>query len=298
MVIRFERVTYRYAGAPRNAAPALRDVALSIDGPRFVAVLGSPGSGKSTLLQHFNGIERPTEGVVRVLDYSIAHGEKLKSANELRRRVGLVFQYPERQLFESTVEEDICFGPRNFGMSQGEAKAAARAVCEWIGLDPALLPFSPFALSGGEQRLAAVAAVLAVDPDIVALDEPTASLDPASREELLRRLRSLVDERGKTIVVVSHRLEEVIRVADDFVVMEGGAIVFHGGAAELLEREELIERAGASLPAAVRLMRRFAAAFDVEPPAGAPSAEEAAEFVRRTLEARGFRSKEGVGAHA
>lgn len=286
MVLRFEQVTYRYPHAPASAPPALQDVSLAIGARRFVAVLGAPGSGKSTLLQQLNGLIRPSEGIVRVLDYAIGPSGKLESANELRRRVGLVFQYPERQLFEANVEADLIFGPRNFGLSLGEAKAAARSIAEWIGLDPALLAASPLAISGGQRRLAAIAAVLVSDPEVLALDEPTASLDPAGRSGLLSRLRDLVDERDKTVLVVSHRLEEIAPYADEYVVLEAGRILYHGDGAGLFAREDILARAGARLPAGVRLVRRFAEAFGVEPPAGYLSADEAAAFIERTVAER------------
>ncbi|MCI3919426.1 ATP-binding cassette domain-containing protein [Paenibacillus sp. TRM 82003] len=267
--IRFENVSYRYA---RSRIPALQGVDLSIEGGRFIAVLGAPGSGKSTLMQHCNGILLPTAGALHVFDTVIAAGEKLKRANALRRRVGLVFQFPERQLFEATVEADLKFGPKAFGASEAEAAAAALAACELVGLDAALLAESPFALSGGQRRKAAIAAVLASDPDVLALDEPTASLDPASRDELLRALRRLCDERGKTILLVTHRLDETLPYADEYVLMDGGRIRFRGDASSLLRDERLLAEAGVAAPPAARLRRRLEAAFgpSLTAPDGAP----------------------------
>lgn len=257
MGIRFEHVTYRYAEDQPELPPALRDLNLELGQGRFITVFGPPGSGKSTLLQLCNGIYQPSEGEVYILDYRIRSGEKLKLANELRRRVGLVFQFPERQLFEMTVLDDLCYGPMNFGIPREKAEQAARRGCQLLGLDEAVLAANPFHLSGGQMRKAAIAAVLAAEPDILVLDEPTASLDPISRNELLQIFRRLCDEEGKTILLVTHRLDEVLPYADEYVLLQQGERVFHGSAAELITGSAELETRGFPIPSTVRMIRRI-----------------------------------------
>lgn len=299
MAISFEQVTYTYPGGfGAGSLPALKGINLQLESGRMIAVLGPPGSGKSTLLQHCNGIVRPTEGVVRVMDFMIEPDVRLKDPNELRRRVGLVFQFPERQLFEATVEEELIYGPRNFGSSLEEAKEKARVVCEQLGLATSLLEQSPFRLSGGQQRKVAIGSVLVSDPDVLALDEPTSSLDPVSREELLQLFRKLVDERGKTVVIVTHRLEEVLPYADEYVVIHEGEVRFHGGAEELLAREDLLLAAGVKLPSSVRFLRLFADKFGVTPPSLAMGADDIAAYVEKVLQLKAQERRDGVCGEA
>lgn len=287
MGIQFEGVAYAYPGGSRKRIPALQSLDLRWEEGRFITVFGAPGSGKSTLLQLMNGILQPTDGELRILDYVLRPGEKLQRTNELRKRVGLVFQFPERQLFEATIEEDLIFGPLHFGATKEEAKATARRVCEQLHLDAALLRESPFRVSGGQMRKAAIGAVLAADPDVLALDEPTASLDPAGREELLRLLRRLCDEEGKTIVLVTHRLEEALPFTDRFVAMREGRAIFHGDATELLQAADELEEAGLALPPSLHMLRRFAAHYGAELPASAAfSAEGMAEYMSGILKGR------------
>lgn len=268
MSIRFDHVHYRYEERHRSTSGyALSDANLQLEEGRFIVIAGSSGSGKSTLLQMFNGILLPTEGRIRIQDRIIAAGEKLKRANELRRKVGLVFQFPERQLFEVTVRDDLIFGPRNFGMAKNEAIVAAIRVCKLLGLDEEILDKSPFALSGGEQRKVAIGAVLASDPDILALDEPTASLDPWSRAELMDLLAGLCRDKGKTVIVVTHRLEDVLGRADDCAVLSGGRLLFRGTPEALLARPDMMEAAGLMPPPAVRLAALLAGKWGVAPPA-------------------------------
>ena len=214
MGISFKNVSYRYKDENVTAQLGLDDVTLELTEGRMIALLGAPGSGKSTLLQHLNGLLVPDQGRIHILDFTMDSQAASDVPNELRRRVGLVFQYPESQLFEATVEKDLLFGPLNFGATEAEASQAALIAAEAIGLDAAVLTKNPFELSSGQMRKAAVAAVLASDPDILVLDEPTASLDPASRIELMQMLHNLCQQHGKTIIVITHRLEESISYAD------------------------------------------------------------------------------------
>jgi len=201
----------------------------------------------------------------------------------LRRRVGLVFQFPEQQLFEATVERDLRFGPLNFGFGEAAAGEAARRAADIAGLDEELLERSPFALSGGQMRKAAIAAVLASDPDILALDEPTSSLDQASRKELMRLLHEWRSERGKTIVIVTHRLEEVLPYADEYVVMDAGRCVFQGDASALLAQPDVMARAGVVVPDSAALLAEVAAVFAVGTPAPGLDPDGVAAWIQQLL---------------
>lgn len=267
MVIRLDRVTYRYeAGRGRSSPPVLTDLSQTIEGGHFVVICGPPGSGKSTLLQLLNGILIPSEGSVRVFDYHIQAGQKLRRSNELRRRVGLVFQFPERQFFAPTVREDMIFGPLNFGMTREEAERIVTDVCRKLGIRPSLLDVSPHSLSGGQLRKAAIGAVLAARPDILVLDEPTCSLDSAGRDELLQAFRRMCDEDGMTVILVTHRLEEVLPYADEYVVLNEGKIVFSGDAVQLAARAEELETLGFAVPAVIRLLISFSARHGADLP--------------------------------
>ncbi len=286
MGIKLENVTYTYrdAGSLKSHL-GLNDIDLHIEEGRFVAILGVSGSGKSTLMQHFNGILLPTDGQIRILDFHYRAGEKATRVQELRKRVGLLFQFPEHQMFEETVGKDITFGPRNFGATEEEAQAAARRVIELLGLDGSILELSPFQLSSGQLRKAAIATVMVMNPDIYVLDEPTASLDQVSREEVMRLLRAMCTELGRTIVVVSHRLEEVLPYADEFVIMGEGQIKFHGVAAELMDNLPLVAESGMIVPPSLRFMRDFSERFQTSIPEGhhQQTVEDIAEYVSKVL---------------
>lgn len=284
MVLSFEEVTYRYRDRGMTPILGLDGLNLKLEEGRMIAVLGAPGSGKSTLLQHMNGLIRADEGLVRILDFCLGSGDSKRIPPRLRQRVGLVFQYPEQQLFEETVEKDLRFGPLNFGLSEAEAADAARRAASFVGLEEKMLAQSPFKLSSGQMRKAAVAAVLAADPDVLALDEPTASLDPASREDLMRRLHGLTRTEGKTVIVVTHRLEELVSYADDFVVIKGGRVIFQGTAQELVHRQEVLDEAGLMAPSSVRIAGTLAAQLGIQTPRMLPDAAALADWYAGLLE--------------
>ncbi|WP_084508987.1 ATP-binding cassette domain-containing protein [Paenibacillus assamensis] len=253
-IVSSEKLSYQYvANGGSEPSFALKDISFEWEQGQFYAILGAAGSGKSTLLQHINGIFQPTTGRLRVLDMTFEAGIKQKGLKPLRKRVGLVFQFPEQQLFADTVEQDLMFGPLQFGMSEQEARQAAWGALRKVGLPEAVLTMNPFQLSGGQMRKAAIAAVLASNPDLLVLDEPTATLDPLSRTELLDLLHRLTVEQGKTVVVVTHRLDEVLPVASHYLLMKAGRIVFQGSRAELLAQPLQLQDAGVVLPAALRL---------------------------------------------
>ncbi|RCX13575.1 energy-coupling factor transport system ATP-binding protein [Fontibacillus phaseoli] len=265
MAICFEQVSYAYDERSLWRHSALEEVNLELGKGAFAAIAGSTGSGKSTLLQHFNGILKPTSGKVRVLDFTLEAGAKQPPLRELRRRVGLVFQFPEQQLFEDTVEKDLCFGPLNFGMTPAEAKDRASKALEMVGLDDSFLPRNPFHLSGGQMRKVAIASVLAMNPDVIALDEPTATLDPQSRAELAVLLSRLQREQGKTVIVVTHRMEEMLPYVNTWILMKDGAKVFQGPAAGLVREAGRLEKEfGLAVPACITTWNEIAARFGLE----------------------------------
>ena len=288
MAITLHQVSYAYNSSGLWHQGALHDINLTISAGQFVGIAGSSGSGKSTLLQLFNGILKPSEGIVQVLDVMLQgvpdqdgkarrnkqKKQKQPKLNELRKRVGLVFQFPEQQLFEETVEKDLCFGPMNFGMSLEEAKERASAAMVSMGLDLSLLQRSPFELSGGQMRKVAIAMVLAMDPDILVLDEPAASLDPVSRQELLQLLEKLCRQEGKTVILVTHRMDEVLPLADRWILLDQGQVSFEGTVKELVKRPECLVQAGLTIPASMQCWLTIAAlhGLEDEEPCLSPSA--------------------------
>ncbi|MRN55442.1 energy-coupling factor transporter ATPase [Paenibacillus monticola] len=279
MAIELQQVSYTYAERSLWKQTALHGIDLSIKQGSIVGIAGATGSGKSTLLQLFNGILKPTQGTVRVLDVTIKAGEKSPKLFPLRRRVGLVFQFPEQQMFEETVEKDLCFGPLNFGMSLDEAKERARKAMNDMGLDLKLLDRNPFRLSGGQMRKAAIASVLAMEPDVVVLDEPTATLDPISRAELIALLVRLCREQGRTIIIVTHRMDELLPYADSWIVLNEGSTAFQGSVKELAADPAILERCGLTVPQSLRYWRAVADRFGLDGENPRLTAESLAELI-------------------
>ena len=256
-------VFYEYEPGTPMAATGLDDVSLTIRQGEFLGIIGRTGSGKSTLIQHLNGLLKPSRGTVSWNGEDI-FGEKY-DRRALRGKVGLVFQYPEHQLFEETVMKDVSFGPKNQGLSEEEIRKRARHAMEAVGLSEEYDERSPFDLSGGEKRRAALAGVLAMQPEILVLDEPTAGLDPAGRYRLLETLLKLKKE-GIGIVLVSHSMEDVAGTADRIVVMHGGRVEMEGSPREIFRREEELDRIGLAIPAVTRIARLLAGAgFPADP---------------------------------
>lgn len=238
---------------------ALRGVDLSIARGSFTVLLGPSGSGKSTLLQHFNGLLRPTGGRVLIDGEPLKYGRK--EMLHLRRSLGLVFQEPEKQFFAETLFDEIAFAPRNFGLPSALVEERAELALQQVGLnEPALKERSPFHLSAGQQRLAAIAAVLAMQPRMIILDEPTAGLDQAGQEKLFALLQELNRQAGLTVTVVTHRLEQVAALADHFLVLDRGRIIMEGSPGEIFSRFEELGRCGLALPPVTRLMHELVVA--------------------------------------
>ena len=233
MDIRFKQVGFAYQAGTPFEMRALHDVSFSVKDGSYVAIIGHTGSGKSTILQHLNALLKPTEGIVELGDKTIDSTTGNKDLKPLRKKVGIVFQFPEAQLFEETVEKDIAFGPKNFGVSEEEALNIAAEVIQTVGLPADVLKKSPFDLSGGQMRRVAIAGVLAMKPEVLVLDEPTAGLDPKGRLEMMEMFYKLNKEQNMTIVLVTHQMNDVSDYADHVVVIESGKVVKEGSPTEV-----------------------------------------------------------------
>ena len=235
MDIRFKQVGFAYQAGTPFEMRALHDISFSIKDGSYVAIIGHTGSGKSTILQHLNALLKPTEGVVELGEKTIDSTTGNKDLKPLRKKVGIVFQFPEAQLFEETVEKDIAFGPKNFGVSEEEALKIAAEVVKTVGLPEDVLKKSPFDLSGGQMRRVAIAGVLAMKPEVLVLDEPTAGLDPKGRFEMMEMFYKLHKEQNLTIVLVTHQMNDVSDYANHVVVIEAGSVVKEGAPKEVFE---------------------------------------------------------------
>ena len=246
MSIKAVDLNYVYSGGTAFEQHALFDVNFEIQDGEFVGLIGHTGSGKSTLTQHLNGLLRASSGALYYNGENIY--DPVYDMKSLRSKVGLVFQYPEHQLFEIDVLTDVCFGPKNLGLSQEEAEQRARQALALVGLDESYYRQSPFELSGGQKRRAAIAGVLAMEPEVLILDEPTAGLDPRGRDEILDVIKGLHEGRGLTIILVSHSMEDVARYAERLIVMNHGSKMFDGTPREVFEHYRELEAMGLAAP--------------------------------------------------
>jgi len=249
--IQTEGLTYRYGIGTPFEKTAVDHVDLEIEAGSFVGIIGHTGSGKSTLIQHLNGLLRPTEGKV-LLDGVDIWADKSKM-RQMRFRVGLVFQYPEYQIFEETVAKDIAFGPRNMGLAEEEVQARVRETAAIVGLSEEILKQSPFLLSGGQKRRVAIAGVMAMRPEVLILDEPTAGLDPRGREEILQEIQAYRNQTGATILLVSHSMEDVARHAKKILVMNAGKVFCHDTVANVFRRSQELQAIGLAVPQITRV---------------------------------------------
>ena len=280
MGIRLENVCYTYGSDTTSEIKALNNVNLEINKGEFVAIIGHTGSGKSTLIQHFNGLERPKSGNVFYNDENIY--ENNYDLRKLRCKVGLVFQYPEYQLFEETVLKDVCFGPMNMGMSREEAEKKAKLVLEQVGINEKCYNKSPFELSGGQKRRVAIAGVLAMNPEIIILDEPTAGLDPKGRDKILNRIKDLHDNTGIGVVLVSHSMEDVANYAQRLIVINNGKIKYDGMPKEVFKHYKELEKMGLKAPQITYIMHKLKEkGLDVDE--NVITIEEARENIMRCL---------------
>ncbi len=263
MSIILDHVNYIYDEDTAMAHAALTDVNIKIDAGEFIGLIGHTGSGKSTLIQHMNGLVKPTSGTVYFDGKDISDPEFDRKA--LRAKVGLVFQYPEHQLFETDCFKDVCFGPKNLGLSQKEVELRAYEALKQVGFDDDYFYQSPFDLSGGQKRRVAIAGVLAMKPEILILDEPTAGLDPKGREDILNLVKKLHDEVGITIILVSHSMDDVADYVDRIIVMNKGKVAFDDVPKEVFRHRQELEAIGLAAPQVTYVMQGLkASGFDVD----------------------------------
>ncbi|WP_409273077.1 energy-coupling factor ABC transporter ATP-binding protein [Neobacillus sp. SCS-31] len=281
MDISLKDIEYKYqAGTPFEKL-AVSDVTFEIPSGTYLAIIGHTGSGKSTVLQHLNGLLQPTSGRVNIGDRTIQAGKKEKNLKAVRQKVGIVFQFPEHQLFEETVEKDICFGPMNFGVSEAEAKERARVAISQVGLGEEILQRSPFDLSGGQMRRVAIAGVLAMQPEVIVLDEPTAGLDPRGRKEIMDMFYRLHQERGLSTVLVTHSMEDAARYADKIVILHKGKTVKIGTPEEIFSHPAELVSLGLDVPEAVRFQLKWEEKMGVKLGKAYLTIEELADAIAR-----------------
>ena len=280
MSIALEHVNYIYSPGTAYEKGALNDISLEIGQGQFVGIIGHTGSGKSTLIQHLNGLMKATSGDILYDGQSIyAEGYDMR---KLRSQVGLVFQYPEHQLFEVDVISDVCFGPKNQGLSEEESEKNAREALELVGFPEKYYKQSPFELSGGQKRRVAIAGVLAMKPKVLILDEPTAGLDPKGRDEILDQIAKLHKETGMTVVLVSHSMEDVARYVDRIIVMNKGEKMLDSTPKEVFRHYKELEEVGLAAPQVTYVMHDLKdRGFDVSP--DATTIEEAADEIMRSF---------------
>lgn len=246
MSIQINHLTYIYSAGTAFEKKALDDVNIEIETGSFVGLIGHTGSGKSTLIQHLNALIKPTSGEILLNGENInADKSKLRS---IRQRVGLVFQYPEHQLFEMTVYKDVAYGPGNMGLSSEEIDRRVKKSLDVVGLDESIYEKSPFEISGGQKRRVAIAGVLAMEPEVLILDEPTAGLDPKGRDDILYAIKNMHDRLGITVILVSHSMEDVARFVDKIIVMHKGRAVLQGTPAEVFANSDKLEKMGLAAP--------------------------------------------------
>ena len=280
MSIIVDKVNYVYSQGTAYEIQALKNINLKIEDGEFIGIIGHTGSGKSTLIQHLNGLTKATSGAIYYNGADIYdEGYNLK---ELRSKVGLVFQYPEHQLFETTIFEDVCFGPKNQGLTKEEAELRAFAALKSVGLPEEVYYHSPFDLSGGQKRRAAIAGVLAMRPKVLVLDEPTAGLDPKGRDEILDQIAYLHEKADMTVILVSHSMEDIAKYVDRIIVMNKGSVMFNDVPKKVFAHYKELESVGLAAPQVTYIMHALKEkGMDV--PTDATTIEEAADGIMKAL---------------
>lgn len=256
MDIKLQQVSYTYSNGTPFEKRALFDVNMDIPTGEYHAIIGHTGSGKSTILQHFNGLLKPTKGEVHIGDRVIVAGKKAKELKPIRQKVGIVFQFPEHQLFEETVLKDVMFGPMNFGVSESDVEMRAKHFIKLVGLPSSVLEKSPFDLSGGQMRRVAIAGVLAMSPDVIVLDEPTAGLDPRGQKDIMDMFYKLHKDQGLTTILVTHSMEDAARYADNISIMHEGHCVLTGAPEEIFSDVSFLEKYHLELPHIISFQRK------------------------------------------
>lgn len=258
MEIRFENVNFTYQPGTPFENKVLHDINFTIKDGSYTAIVGHTGSGKSTILQHLNALKTPTSGSVWLGDLEVTAKKTEKSLKDIRKEVGVVFQFPEAQLFEETVGKDIAFGPQNFGMSEEEALKRAEEILPVVGLDASFMDRSPFELSGGQMRRVAIAGVLVMEPNVLVLDEPTAGLDPKGQLEMMNLFNELHKKQNLTIVLVTHQMEDVANYADHMIVLDEGKVVGDGSPQTVFQNEEWLQSIQLDVPNTVEFATNLA----------------------------------------
>lgn len=281
MSIKLEHLNYVYSQGTAYEKKALKDICLEIPHGEFVGIIGHTGSGKSTLIQHLNGLIKATSGALYYNGENIY--EEGYHMRELRNQVGLVFQYPEHQLFEIDVMTDVCFGPKNQGLSPEECKQRALEALQLVGLKEKYYQSSPFELSGGQKRRVAIAGVLAMRPKVLVLDEPTAGLDPKGRDDILDQIAYLHRQSDMTVILVSHSMEDIARYADRIIVMNKGTVMYNDAPKKVFEHYQELEKVGLAAPQVTYIMHDLAKR-GMPVKTGVTTVEEAADEIMRVLE--------------
>lgn len=286
MDITFENVSYTYQKNTPFEHKALENISFHIPKRSFVAIIGHTGSGKSTLIQHLNGLLIPTEGKVTIGEYELTKEKKPENMKALRSKVGIVFQYPEHQLFEETVEKDIAFGPKNFGLDDATIEKRIKEVLPKVGLTEELLSRSPFDLSGGQMRRVAIAGVLASKPSVYVLDEPTAGLDPRGQKEIMDMFYELHHEEKATTILVTHNMEDALKYADYIIILNKGKKYMEGTPEEIFKHEEALHNVHLKVPQSIQFIKQFNERFQTDIPLKKHSLEELAEKIVKSLRSK------------
>lgn len=283
MDITFSGVNFTYQPNTPFAHQALEDISFHIPSGTFVAIIGHTGSGKSTLIQHLNGLLKPTKGEVKIGDYTLASEKKLKKMKELRSQVGVVFQYPEHQLFEETVKMDIAFGPKNFGIDTNTIEERIAEILPKVGLSEEMLERSPFELSGGQMRRVAIAGVLASKPKVYVLDEPTAGLDPRGQKEMMDMFYNLHQEEKITTILVTHSMEDALQYADYIIILNKGKKYMEGTPEEIFIQEDAIRAVRLQVPESIQFVKQFNERFHTDYPLKKQTMPEIADHIVQTI---------------
>ena len=286
MDITFENVSYTYQKNTPFEHKALENISFHIPKRSFVAIIGHTGSGKSTLIQHLNGLLIPTEGKVTIGEYELTKEKKPENMKALRSKVGIVFQYPEHQLFEETVEKDIAFGPKNFGLDDATIEKRIKEVLPKVGLSEELLSRSPFDLSGGQMRRVAIAGVLASKPSVYVLDEPTAGLDPRGQKEIMDMFYELHHEEKATTILVTHNMEDALKYADYIIILNKGKKYMEGTPEEIFKQEEALHNVHLKVPQSIQFIKQFNERFQTDIPLKKYSLEELAEKIVKSIRSK------------
>ena len=285
MQIAFEQVGFTYGAGTPFASLALHDINVTIPDGSYTAIIGHTGSGKSTITQHLNALAQPTVGQVRIGETVVSADSKPKDLKKIRQRVGMVFQFPEGQLFEETVIKDVMFGPMNFGDDEATAREKAEAALAAVGIAPTLFERSPFELSGGQMRRVAIAGVIAMKPEVLVLDEPTAGLDPLGRDMILNQIKQLFEREDMTVILVSHSMEDIAKLCNRVIVIDKSQIFMDDKPEVVFSKEKELKEIGLSIPQSTQVVRRLKER-GIDLKTDCLNVEQAYESIKKAMEAK------------